>query len=850
MKNNFQGYYKMAAIVLMLGSVAAVALAGQVTVKKVEPKPQPEKKTNSSFWAEEVERAREPEPGSAPAPAVSAPAPAPAPAAPVPVPIDCQGDWSEWSACTKPCEGGTQFMSFTQTQAPEHGGVACPNPLKKTRECNTQACPPPPLTDENAEFKGYKPIMTNRKCNNHGKALTNEYLRGDGEEKVASNDVLSWKYQRLLERGIEKCDKDQFCQYVELQHGKSIGRTFKQADCRGMDDTHPEEGVKIWEKKNWVDPYMQDPAHGYEQTGSRNLTCSGNTSGWLKQGYLPKRDGKAPSFTQGGFKNIDTLYGEYLKQGAQICNSDDECKYVSVFLDGIYRTYNADACETNPMSGMADVKTWKKVDPSVAGKAVVDCGGTWSDWTECSKPCNGGTQKRTFTKTREPERGGKACPNPTQTQRCNTQKCPPKDCEGKWSDWGPCSKVCGGGTQSMTFEQTVAPENGGRPCPPTRTRPCNTQACPPPEPPMWKCGGDENAKILFSQLNDNTCDCQPGFDDEPKTGKCDVPKNAVRINAVQVTGDRGTRYLQGRPVIVREDKSGWESQDFDLGSEHGMSTYGGKAPLKYADKCSEKAEELFREHQKTTIGMSVWRSKDNKQYKCRVYTGNNGKATDPACVDAPWLKKSCLSKASFLSDNDDKANQYSGGGLYWKRVLPSDYSARKDEWNPPPPPPSPKPEEKVSTNGKCGTKAKPYKARCPDNFCCTYPYKLCRESGKACSTTGVNEDNAKYHGKRTRFWSGTARAPDKTYTSQELKDKKSPFAGFLPQDNTIYPSTNLKCGTAGSPSPGYCPKGRCCSDKLMNMCVPTNTMQKYCTPGHANRKYDYLGDKKKDWSRI
>ena len=49
MKNNFQGYYKMAAIVLMLGSVAAVALAGQVSVKKVEeePKPEPEKKTNS-----------------------------------------------------------------------------------------------------------------------------------------------------------------------------------------------------------------------------------------------------------------------------------------------------------------------------------------------------------------------------------------------------------------------------------------------------------------------------------------------------------------------------------------------------------------------------------------------------------------------------------------------------------------------------------------------------------------------------------------------------------------------------------------------------------------------------------
>lgn len=386
---------------------------------------------------------------------------------------------------------------------------------------------------------------------------------------------------------------------------------------------------------------------------------------------------------------------------------------------------------------------------------------------------------------------------------------------------------------------------------------------------------------------DGTCDCVYTFDDEQeeilkgrydtlpdskrfkikntyyeKTGACDIPKNADTINSVQVStsmGDRGTRYLQGRPVIVREDKSGWESQDFNLGSEHGMGTYGGQAPLKYADKCSEKSEELFREHQKTkvraykSVGMSVWRTND--QYKCRVYTGNNGKGTDPACVDAPWLKKSCLSKApgERWVDNDDNNNQYAGGGLYWKRVLPSDYNARKDEWKPPPPPPPPpKPEEKVSTNGKCGTRARPYKARCPDNFCCTYPSKLCRESGKACSTTGVNKNNAKYHGKRTKFWSKKNKPASTTVKAEKKKEEGcTGFACFLPQDNTIYASTNLKCGTDGSPSPGYCPKGRCCSDKLMNMCVPTNTMQQFCTPGHANRKYDYIGGtNSSNWDRI
>ena len=52
----------------------------------------------------------------------------------------------------------------------------------------------------------------------------------------------------------------------------------------------------------------------------------------------------------------------------------------------------------------------------------------------------------------------------------------------EWSDWGPCNRKCGRGTQERSrLCSSPRPANGGRDCsglgPSRQTKTCNTQSC-------------------------------------------------------------------------------------------------------------------------------------------------------------------------------------------------------------------------------------------------------------------------------------------------------------------------------------------------------------------------------------
>jgi len=84
----------------------------------------------------------------------------------------------------------------------------------------------------------------------------------------------------------------------------------------------------------------------------------------------------------------------------------------------------------------------------------------WSNWTSCSLTCGGnGTQTRSRGKI--PAVGnGKDCVGPvTDTQICTSPPCAGACLTTNWTDFTPCSKSCGLGSQTRTRNFTSQQPN-------------------------------------------------------------------------------------------------------------------------------------------------------------------------------------------------------------------------------------------------------------------------------------------------------------------------------------------------------------------------------------------------------
>jgi len=114
------------------------------------------------------------------------------------------------------------------------------------------------------------------------------------------------------------------------------------------------------------------------------------------------------------------------------------------------------------------------------GVCDVNCSvSEWSAFSACSSSCGEGIKTRNRTVIIEPEYDGEACPPLEETVACNVQPCPVDCVVSAFSDWSQCSASCGGGTQTRSRSIVVDPLYGGTACPVlTDSRECNTQACP------------------------------------------------------------------------------------------------------------------------------------------------------------------------------------------------------------------------------------------------------------------------------------------------------------------------------------------------------------------------------------
>ncbi|XP_020625288.1 coadhesin-like [Orbicella faveolata] len=110
----------------------------------------------------------------------------------------------------------------------------------------------------------------------------------------------------------------------------------------------------------------------------------------------------------------------------------------------------------------------------------------WTEWSDCSAFCGGGLQIRLRNCTNPPPQyDGKNCEKlgpADQKQECNSDSCPIDGNYTEWSEWTDCSITCGGGSQSRSRKCTnPPPQYGGKNCdelgPTNQTQECNPDPC-------------------------------------------------------------------------------------------------------------------------------------------------------------------------------------------------------------------------------------------------------------------------------------------------------------------------------------------------------------------------------------
>eukprot|EP00917_Polyrhabdina_sp_WS-2016_P010327 GHVP01022791.1.p1 GENE.GHVP01022791.1~~GHVP01022791.1.p1 ORF type:complete len:2740 (+),score=457.13 GHVP01022791.1:18-8237(+) len=109
----------------------------------------------------------------------------------------------------------------------------------------------------------------------------------------------------------------------------------------------------------------------------------------------------------------------------------------------------------------------------------------WSDWSECTDECGGGTRNRKRTVVVPPSSKAFPCSDLWEFELCNDFSCDeekenPADCKvTEWSTWSDCPVSCGGGVQSRTRTVESPQKLGGKECPAlTEDRGCGLSRCP------------------------------------------------------------------------------------------------------------------------------------------------------------------------------------------------------------------------------------------------------------------------------------------------------------------------------------------------------------------------------------
>ena len=332
---------------------------------------------------------------------------------------DCEmSDWSAWDTCTKSCGSGSQGRTRNVNTTDQNGGVSCSTEVSQNRSCNTQDCPVDCVVSD------------------WGANSTCSQSCGGGS-KIRHRTITT-----------------------QAAHGGVA--------CPALNETHPcneqpcPVDCVVSAFNDWT-PCTKSCGSG-TQTRSSSVTTSPADGG----AACPALDQVRPCETHPcPVDCVVSNWGAY-SPCTVTCSTGTRTRSRSVI--------------TNAQHGGVQCGNLTEVGACDAGPCPVDCHvSEWGNWSACTESCDGGAQTRSRSITTQSQNNGTVCPDLQQTRDCNTQACP-VDCQvSAWGNWGDCSLTCGdNGLETRSRSVVTAVAHGGAACPALeQTQSCqNSPHCP------------------------------------------------------------------------------------------------------------------------------------------------------------------------------------------------------------------------------------------------------------------------------------------------------------------------------------------------------------------------------------
>jgi len=322
---------------------------------------------------------------------------------------DCVwSDWDEWSGCTCTCGGGTRHRNRRVRTAPLHGGKPCePKDKSEVAPCNTESC-------ERCVDALWGPWSPWSRCS-----------------ATCAPGALRMRHREIVQTA-NHCGKPAVGVMDEYMECSDLQDCVVSYDCLlsswGMWSSCSCSCFGVRERLRSVVRYASGPAGRPCVDSTKDVQpCSPgpHEKAAAACGSAPPRACQLSEWYEWG-PCSSTCGGGYRKRSRQILTPSSN--------DG-------EPCgATLEMAGECNTQR--------CGEACRDCEWhDWTDWGACSH-CGGQRWRHRFVKTL-PNDCGKLC-EPGHAKEVETCKSPCKQkawCAwDQWSDFGPCSAVCGSAT--------------------------------------------------------------------------------------------------------------------------------------------------------------------------------------------------------------------------------------------------------------------------------------------------------------------------------------------------------------------------------------------------------------------